>query len=195
MSGTGSEAAVRPLRIVLGVTGSIAAYKAADLTSRLAARGHEVHVVLTRAAAQLVGPATFHPLSGNPVRGELFEAEGSGALGARVEHVGLADRADLVCIAPATAHTIARLALGVADDFLSTLVLAFAGPVLVAPAMNDNMWAHPAVVRNVETLRGFGYHIIEPDSGALACGRTGTGRLADPARIVERIERLGERAG
>jgi phosphopantothenoylcysteine decarboxylase/phosphopantothenate--cysteine ligase len=187
--GAGGEV-VRPLTIVLGVTGSIAAYKAADLTSKLSQRGHDVHVVLTRSASELVTAATFHPLSGNPVQGELFRAETDGG-GARVEHVGLADRADVLCVAPATARTIARLALGLADDFLSTLVLAYTGPVIVAPAMNDNMWAHPAVRRNVETLRGYGYHIIEPEEGELACGRKGAGRLADPARILGKIEELG----
>ncbi|GIW71936.1 MAG: hypothetical protein KatS3mg102_1478 [Planctomycetota bacterium] len=180
----------RPLVVVLGVSGSIAAYKAAELASRLAQRGHQVHVVLTRAAAQLVTPATFYPLTGNPVHGELFAAESAGG-GARVEHVGLAERADVFAIAPATAHTIARLALGLADDFLTTLVLAYRGPVLVAPAMNDQMYAHPAVAHNLETLRRWGYEVIEPEQGALACGRWGAGRLADPQRILARIEALG----
>jgi phosphopantothenoylcysteine decarboxylase/phosphopantothenate--cysteine ligase len=173
--------------IVLGITGSIAAYKAAELASRLAKRGHDVHAVLTRSAAKLVTPATFHPLTGNLVQVEVFD-ESHVSSEARVEHVGLADRADVVAIAPATAHVIARIAAGLADDFLTTLVLAFSGPVVLAPAMNDNMYGHPAVRRNIETLRSFGYRFVDPESGDLACGRSGVGRLADLERIVLAIE-------
>jgi phosphopantothenoylcysteine synthetase/decarboxylase len=174
-------------RIVLGVTGSIAAYKAADLASRLAKRGHDVHAVLTRSAAKLVTPATFHPLTGNAVQVEVFD-EAHGSSEYRVEHVGLADRADVLAIVPATAHVIGKIAAGLADDFLTTLLLAFPGPVVLAPAMNDNMYLHPAVCRNIETLRGFGYVFVDPESGDLACGRSGVGRLADLERIIAAIE-------
>jgi len=178
------------LTIALGVAGSIAAYKAADLASRLVKRGHDVHVVMTRAAKELVTPATFHPLTGNPVLSELWDAA-SIASEYRVEHVGLADRAEVFLLAPATAHVIGRVAHGLADDFLTTLLLAYAGPVVVAPAMNDNMWLHPAVRRNVEALARDGYLFVDPDAGDLACGRTGVGRLAEADRIIAAVEAAG----
>ncbi len=198
----GGEREKAAKRIVLGVTGSIAAYKAAELASQLVRRGHDVTCVLTRAARELVTPATFHPLTANPVYGDLFEREGAaggggGDAGYRVEHVGLADRTDCLAIAPATANTIAKLAHGLADDFLTTLVLAYRGPVVVAPAMNDNMYVHPAVGRNLETLRGFGYAIVDPEEGSLACGRSGVGRLAGYEKIIAAIENaftVGSRA-
>jgi phosphopantothenoylcysteine synthetase/decarboxylase len=180
------------LTVALGVAGSIAAYKAAEIASQLTKRGHDVHVVMTRAATKFVTPATFHPLTGNPVQVELF-GEGGAAGGYRVEHVGLADRASVFAIAPATANVIGKIAAGIADDFLTTLVLAYRGPMLVCPAMDDNMWLHPAVQRNVATLRGFGYGFVEPEEGALASGHVGVGRLADPARIVAAIEALGRK--
>ena len=182
-----TAAAARKLTIVLGVTGSIAAYKGADLASQLTKRGHEVHCVLTPAAAKMVTPATFHPLTGNPVYTDLFD-QGAAASDYRVEHVGLADRADVFAIAPATANTIGKIAAGLASDFLTTLLLAYPGPVVVAPAMNDNMWLHPAVRRNVALLREWGYRFVDPEAGDLACGRTGVGRLASPAKIVAAIE-------
>ncbi len=178
------------LTIVLGISGSIAAYKGADLASRLAKRGHDVHCVLTRAAKELVTPATFHPLTGNPVYSDLWD-QGAAASDYRVEHVGLADRAHVFAIAPCTANTIGKLAAGLADDFLSTLVLAFPGPVVIAPAMNDNMYVHPAVRRNIATLREFGYRFVDPEEGDLACGRSGVGRLADLDKIVAAIEAAG----
>jgi phosphopantothenoylcysteine decarboxylase/phosphopantothenate--cysteine ligase len=178
---------VKKLTVVLGVTGSIAAYKGADLASQLAKRGHDVHCVLTPAAAKMVTPATFHPLTGNPVYTDLFD-QGAAASDYRVEHVGLADRADVFAIAPATANTLAKIACGLAEDFLSTLVLAYPGPVVVAPAMNDNMWVHPAVRRNVAQLREWGYRFVDPEAGDLACGRTGVGRLAALDKIIAAIE-------
>jgi phosphopantothenoylcysteine decarboxylase/phosphopantothenate--cysteine ligase len=181
----------RRLTVILGVAGSIAAYKAADLASQLVKRGHDVHCVLTRAAKELVTPATFHPLTGNPVDRDLFE-QGAAASEYRVEHVGLADRADVFAIAPATANVIGKIAAGLADDFLTTLLLAFAGPVVIAPAMNDHMYAHPAVRRNMATIREFGYHIVEPEAGDLACGRVGIGRLAEGAKILKAIEAAGQ---
>ncbi len=182
-------------RIVLGVTGSIAAYKAAELASRLVKRGHDVHAVLTRAAASLVTPATFHPLTGNPVQVEVFDPAHAITSEYRVEHVGLADTADAIAIAPATANVIAKIAAGIADDFLTTLVLAYPGPLVVAPAMNDNMYCHPAVRRNIETLRSFGVRFVDPESGDLACGRTGIGRLADLDRIIAAIEEAARAPG
>jgi phosphopantothenoylcysteine decarboxylase/phosphopantothenate--cysteine ligase len=173
--------------IILGITGSIAAYKGADLASRLTKRGHDVHVVMTAAATKLVTPATFHAVTGNAVSSDLF-GETAATADARVEHVGLADRADVFAIAPATANTIGKIAAGLAEDFLATMLLAFPGPVVIAPAMNDNMWLHPAVRRNAETLRSFGYRFVEPEAGDLACGRSGVGRLADLEKIVAAIE-------
>jgi phosphopantothenoylcysteine decarboxylase/phosphopantothenate--cysteine ligase len=175
------------LTVVLGVTGSIAAYKAADLASQLGKRGHDVHVVMTRAARELVTPATFHPLTGNPVYSDLFD-QGAAASDYRVEHVGLADRAHVFAIAPATANTLGKLAAGLADDFLSTLLLAFPGPVVIAPAMNDNMYRNAIVQRNIRTLKEIGYRFVDPEEGDLACGRTGVGRLASVAKIIDAIE-------
>jgi phosphopantothenoylcysteine synthetase/decarboxylase len=186
----GGFAPVPPRRnIVLGVTGSIAAFKAAELASQMKKRGHDVTCILTRAAKALVTPATFHPLTANPVYVDLFENEAAGSE-YRVEHVGLADRTDLLVIAPATANVVGKLANGIADDFLTTFVLAYAGKVLVAPAMNDCMYNHPAVRRNLETLRGFGYAIVDPEAGDLACGREGVGRLAEVPRIIHAAEAL-----
>jgi phosphopantothenoylcysteine decarboxylase/phosphopantothenate--cysteine ligase len=179
--------------VVLGVAGSIAAYKAADVASRLAKAGHDVHVVMTRAAKELVTPATFHPLTGNPVLSDLFD-QGAAASEYRVEHVGLADRAEVFLLAPATANVLGKVAHGIADDFLTTLVLAYAGPVVVAPAMNDNMWLHPAVQQNVARLREFGYRFVDPEAGDLACGRSGVGRLAAPERVVAAVEAAGREA-
>lgn len=173
--------------VILGVAGSIAAYKAAEIASQLSRRGHDVHCVLTRAARELVTPATFHPLTGNPVNVDLF-TDANASSEYRVEHVALADRADVFAIAPATANVIGKIAAGIADDFLTTLLLAYTGPVVIAPAMNDNMYGHPAVQRNIETLRSFGYSFVPPESGDLACGRSGIGRLADPLAIVAAIE-------
>lgn len=184
-----ANASNKPLKIVLGVCGSIACYKAADLASQLSQRGHDVHVVLTQAASELVTAATFFPLTGNPVHSALFEAERSGRAG-RVGHIDLADHADIFVVAPATAHTLAKLANGIANDFLSTLLLAYRGPVLVAPAMNTRMWDHPAVQHNAELLRSFGYKLVEPACGQLACGHVGAGRLPEPAELVAAIEAL-----
>jgi phosphopantothenoylcysteine decarboxylase/phosphopantothenate--cysteine ligase len=148
---------------------------------------------MTRSAKELIGAATFHPLTGNPVLSDLFDPAAL-ASEYRVEHVGLADVADVFLLAPATAHVLGRIANGLADDFLTTLLLAYPGPVVVAPAMNDNMWMHPAVRKNVETLRGFGYRFVDPDSGNLACGRTGVGRLAEVDRIIAALEAAGREA-
>jgi phosphopantothenoylcysteine decarboxylase len=172
--------------ILLGVTGGIAAYKAADLASKLAHSGAGLTVVLTRAAERFIGATTFEALTGRPVHRELFEPR-EHFIG---EHIGLARRAGLLVVAPASADFLAKAACGLADDLLSTLVLAFSGPILLAPAMNADMWAKPAVQRNVARLRDDGFHVVDPGSGWLSCGVTGPGRMAEPAEILERINRL-----
>jgi len=169
--------------ILLGVCGSIAAYKAAELASRLTQDGHEVLTVLTRGAVQFVSPLTFQTLTGQPVGTDLFaEAKGS-----KIEHIALARRARLVLIAPATADLIGKLAHGLADDLLTTTVLATTAPVLVAPAMNPAMWLNPVVQENLGALRARGFEIIEPAAGLLACGETGVGRMAEPADMLAAV--------
>lgn len=173
--------------LVLGVTGSIAAYKAVVLLRELTTLGARVSVALTRHAAEFVGPLTFRTLSGRPVLTDLFDPQSPEA----VEHVALAERADAVLVAPATANLIAKAAHGLADDFLTTLLLAARGAVLIAPAMDGAMWAHPAVVANVALLRARGVTVIDPEAGPLASGLRGPGRLAETARIVDALlERL-----
>jgi len=175
-------------RLVVGVTGGIAAYKTAALVSRLVQGGAEVRVVMTRSAGRFIGPATFEALTGRPVLRRMF-GDPDHPLG---PHIDLAD-ADLLCVAPATANFLAKAAHGLADDLLSTVYLAFKGRVLMAPAMNDRMWAHPAVERNVAQLRGDGVQLIGPDAGWLSCRTSGPGRMADPDQILAAIEQiLGE---
>jgi phosphopantothenoylcysteine synthetase/decarboxylase len=172
--------------IVLGVTGSIAAYKAAELVRLMIRRKWDVSVIMTRGAEEFITPLTFQTLSRNPVGTGLFEEKD----GWHPEHISYADRADVLVIAPCTANVIAKLACGLADDLLSCTALATRAPVLIAPAMNDNMWAHPATCANVATLKGRGVHFTEVGSGDLACGRVGEGRLTEPDRIVEAASRL-----
>lgn len=172
--------------IVLGVTGSIAAFKAADLCSKLVQSGHGVSVVLTDSAARLVAPATFEYLSGRPVHRALFGAEGEGD----ISHITLTDKADAVVLAPLTANTIARLASGLADDLLTTLMLAVRSPVLLCPAMNPRMWSHPAVRENIARLQSFGWHLLEPEAGHMACGHVGAGRLVEPPIIQRSLDAL-----
>jgi len=179
----------RPVRVLLGVTGGIAAYKSLELVRLFRKAGWEVRVVMTAAAQKLVGKDSFEALSGNPVAFELFPRKRPRkAVG--VEHVESASWADLVLVAPATANIIGKLAAGVADDLLSTLLLAVpqhtlkSGRVVLSPAMNFNMWDHPAVKTNIDRLRGLGYFVVEPDTGELACGDTGTGRLPDPEVLM-----------
>ena len=166
--------------IVLGVTGSIAAYKAADLASRLVKAGHDVHVVMSANAAEFVAPLTFRTLSRNAVTTGTFDEIDSWCPG----HIALADRADLLLIAPATANVIAKLAHGIADDALTSLALASLAPLLIAPAMNGNMWAHPATRENVARLKSRGAKFLGPEEGLLACGYEGSGRLCDVAEIA-----------
>lgn len=169
----------------MGVTGSIAAYKAAELVSQLTKRGAEVEVVLTRAAQQFISPLTFASLTGRQPWTEMF-APGP----TPIPHIRLAEQAEAVVIAPATAHVIARLAHGWADDLLTTLVLATRAPVIVAPAMNVQMYRHLAVRDNMEQLRALGYHLIAPESGHLACGAVGEGRLPEAQTMVAVLEEV-----
>jgi phosphopantothenoylcysteine decarboxylase/phosphopantothenate--cysteine ligase len=169
-------------RILLGVTGGIAAYKAAELTRLLRGEGAEVRVVMTAAARELVAPLTFQALSGNPVRSDLFDPAHEAAMG----HIELARWAELVLIAPASADVIARLAAGLADDLLTTLCLAADCPLAVAPAMNQAMWRHAATGDNVARLATRGARVWGPAEGAQACGDTGPGRLLEPAELLER---------
>jgi phosphopantothenoylcysteine decarboxylase/phosphopantothenate--cysteine ligase len=167
--------------LILAVTGSIAAYKAAYLLRELTRTGAAVTVVMTAHAREFVAPLTFRTLSGRPVLTDLFDPQEPAA----VEHVALAERADLLLVAPATAHALARAALGLADDFLGTLLLAMRRPVLFAPAMDGGMWEHPAVQAHVVTLRARGHTVLEPDHGDLASGLRGQGRFPEVADIVE----------
>ena len=169
--------------LIVGVTAGIAAYKTAALVSQLVQAGARVTVVLTPAAHEFVGPATFAALTGRPVAQGIFD-DSQYPLGA---HIELARKAELLCVAPATANFLAKAALGIADDLLSTLLLSFTGTVLLAPAMNNEMWAKAAVQRNVEQLRRDGYELIDPEEGWLSCRTRAVGRMAEPERIYEVI--------
>ena len=171
--------------LILGVTGSIAAYKAVYLLRELTRLGASVTVCLSEHAREFVGALTFRTLSGRPVLTNLFDPQSEDA----VEHVALAERADAIVVAPATANLLAKAAHGIADDFLTTLLLAARRPLVIAPAMDGGMWEHPAVVANVATLRGRGAAVLEPDAGALASGLSGKGRFPEPDAIVEAIRR------
>lgn len=175
--------------VVLGVTGGIAAYKAADLTSRMIQRGMRVHVIMTRAAREFVTPRTFLTLSRQPVTTSLWEVPEW-----RPEHVALAQEADLLVIAPCTADMLGKMAHGIADDALSTYVLAHEKPVIVAPAMNPAMWRNAAVQDNVALLRRRGVIFAGPACGHVACGADGEGRMTEPAEILAVIERELERS-
>lgn len=167
--------------IILGVSGGIAAYKAIELLRLFAKAGADVHVVMTGSAREFVGPLTFQTLSGNPVHTELFDLYQESEIG----HISLADRADLVIIAPATANIIGKIANGIADDLLSTTVMATKAPVLFAPAMNVNMWENPIYRANQQALEAHGYFFIEPITGELACGWEGKGKLPDPQYLFD----------
>ncbi|MGO9095404.1 MAG: bifunctional phosphopantothenoylcysteine decarboxylase/phosphopantothenate--cysteine ligase CoaBC [Bryobacteraceae bacterium] len=175
------------MTVILGIGGGIAAYKAAELARALMERGVTVQVVMTRAAQEFVRPLTFAALTARKVITDLFASSGEDTLSSAVEHIRVAQEAQALVVAPATADLLAKFANGLADDFLSTLYLAFTGPVVLAPAMNANMWNHPATRRNIETLRGRGHMVVDPEEGALACGMVGPGRLADPDRIAAAV--------
>jgi phosphopantothenoylcysteine decarboxylase len=166
--------------LLIGVTGGIAAYKTATLVSKLVQAGACVTVIMTRSATKLVTPNTFEALTGRPVATRVF---GPGSH----PHIELAQKADLLCVAPATANILAKAAYGLADDLLSTVLLSFDGPVLMAPAMNTLMWQKPAVQRNVAQLRSDGITLIDPESGYLSCGAIGAGRMAEPEKIFQTI--------
>lgn len=172
--------------LVVGVTGGIAAYKTAMLVSRLVQAGANVSVVMTAAAEQFIGAATFAALTGRPVARAVFD-EAAYPLGA---HIELATRGKLLCVAPATADFLAHAAQGQAPDLLATLYLSFTGPVVIAPAMNCEMWEKPAVQRNVAQLRADGVHIVDPEEGWLSCRRRGVGRMAEPETILARINEV-----
>ncbi|MDR3678072.1 MAG: bifunctional phosphopantothenoylcysteine decarboxylase/phosphopantothenate--cysteine ligase CoaBC [Acidobacteriota bacterium] len=181
------------MRIALGVSGGIAAYKAAELLRLLQEKGLEVQVVMTRNACEFITPLTFAALSGHKVITEMFGgAAGASNVESAIEHIALAQSIDTLVIAPATANVLAKMANGIADDFLTTLCLATKAPLIVAPAMNVNMWDHAATQQNLETLRRRGVRVVNPDDGYLACGMTGAGRLADPQLIAQSVfETLG----
>src|ERR1039457_4292205 len=187
----------RTPRVLVGVCGGVAAYKAADLVRALQQNKVDVRVVMTRAAQEFVQPLTFSSLTGHKVITTMWGEEGQFATGlddprspeetAGIEHISEAQAADAVVIAPATAHVLAKMAHGLADDFLSTMLLATTAPVIVAPAMNVNMWNHPATRANLELLQARGVTVVPPDSGYLACGMTGSGRLADVQTIAQAV--------
>src|SRR5579864_2336981 len=180
------------MNAVLGVGGGIAAYKSAELARALMERGLRVQVVLTTAAEKFITPLTFAALTGRKVITDLFASASSDeTLSSAVEHIAVAQENDILVIAPATADLLARLAHGLANDFLTTTYLAFTGPVVLAHAMNSNMWMHPATQENLAILKSRGHLIIEPEEGLLACGTTGPGRLAEPERIAEVVAGLG----
>src|SRR5450432_3780391 len=174
------------MKIALGVSGGIAAYKAAEIVRLLQDRGIRVQVVMTRAAQEFVRPLTFAALSGEKVITDMFAAgdENAPNIESAVEHIAVAQSVDALLVAPATADVVAKFAQGIANDFLTTLYLATTAPVVLAPAMNVNMWNHPATQANLELLRKRGVKIVEPDEGYLACGMTGPGRLAENEAIV-----------
>lgn len=181
------------MRVALGISGGVAAYKAAELVRRLQQEGLEVQVIMTRNAQEFITPLTFAALTGQKVITEMFGSEAATPnVESAIEHIAVAQRIDLLVVAPATANIIAKLARGVADDFLTTLYLATTAPVIIAPAMNVNMWEHAATKENVEMLRARGVHVVSPDEGYLACGMTGAGRLASVEAIARAVcARLG----
>ncbi|MBS1875514.1 MAG: bifunctional phosphopantothenoylcysteine decarboxylase/phosphopantothenate--cysteine ligase CoaBC [Acidobacteria bacterium] len=179
------------MRVVLGITGGIAAYKAAEVARSLMERGVAVQAVMTAGAQEFVRPLTFAALTGRKVITDMFGSGGADeTLASSVEHIRVAQENDLLLVAPATADVLAKFAHGLADDFLSTLYLAFTGPVAIAPAMNTNMWRHPATQANLEILRKRGHVIVDPGDGLLACGTSGPGRLAEPEAIVAVVDQM-----
>ena len=168
------------MKVVLGVTGSIAAYKACELVRLFVKRGDDVHVVMTEHARSFVTPLTFQTLSRNPVECDMFASPQDW----KPEHVSLASSAELVVVAPATANILAKMVHGIADDLLSSTLLATKAPIVVAPAMNDGMWTNPATQANVASLASRGVRVVQPATGDLACGTSGTGRMAEPTDIL-----------
>ena len=173
-------------KIVIGVTGSIAAYKACELVRLFVKNGDDVHVVMTDHALEFVTPLTFRTLSRNPVQNRMFTEP----LSWKPDHIGLAESADLLVVAPATANILAKMAHGLADDLLSSVALATKAPVLVAPAMNTGMWENPATQANMDTLKARGVRFVQPGDGDLACGTAGVGRMSEPAEIFAAAQAL-----
>ena len=171
-------------KIVLGVTGSIAAYKAAELTRLFIKNGDEVHVIMTEAATKFVSPLTFQTLSQNPVEVDQFAPP----IEWKPEHISLAELADLFVVAPATANTIAKMRYGIADNLLTASLLATKAPIVVAPVMNTGMWANPATQENIAALKTRGVKIVDPDSGELACGSSGKGRMPEAEEIFKECQ-------
>ena len=182
----GGGGAMVGAEILLCVCGGIAAYKAAALTSKLVQGGAGVTVAMTRAARRFVGAVTFQALSGRPVYASQWPGAGSGS----IEHLTLGENADLIVVAPATANILAKMATGIADDLVSSLLLGAACPILIAPAMNTRMWQNPATQRNVDFLRECGHDFVGPESGWQACRAVGPGRMSEPDQILESIQRL-----
>src|SRR5271169_714363 len=178
------------MRITLGVTGGVAAYKAAELVRLLQQDSFTVQVVMTRGAREFITPLTFAALTGQKVITDLFEKSPTGEpnVESAIEHISVAQRTDLLLVAPATADILAKFARGIADDFLTTLYLASTAPVIVAPAMNVNMWNHAATQENIRLLRDRGVTVVTPDEGYLACGMIGPGRLAGQEEIVAAVK-------
>jgi phosphopantothenoylcysteine decarboxylase/phosphopantothenate--cysteine ligase len=176
------------MNVILGVGGGIAAYKSAELVRALVQQGASVQVVMTAGAQEFIRPLTFATLTGRKVITELFPTSPESTLSSAVEHIAVAQENEILAVAPATADLMAKFAHGLADDFLTTLYLAFTGPVVIAPSMNTNMWQHPATTANLEALRRRGHRIVEPEEGYLACGTVGPGRLADPLQVAAAIQ-------
>jgi phosphopantothenoylcysteine decarboxylase/phosphopantothenate--cysteine ligase len=189
MKGSAFSPLIKKMKIALGVTGGVAAYKAAEVVRRLQQEKLDVQVIMTRAAQEFITPLTFAALTGKKVITEMFGAEESGPANVEsaIEHIAVALRIDLLLVAPATADVLGKFAHGIAEDFLGTLYLATKASVVVAPAMNVNMWEHPATQQNLAVLRSRGVYVVDPDEGYLACGMTGAGRLAATEAIAQRV--------
>jgi phosphopantothenoylcysteine decarboxylase/phosphopantothenate--cysteine ligase len=181
-----NSSALKGREIILAVCGGIAAYKSADLCSKLVQLGAGVTVVMTESAQKFIAPLTFEALSARPVRTDAFDLHDS----SDPQHIGLTERADLLLVAPATADIIARTAAGICDDLLSTMICAAACPVVFAPAMNNRMWDNPITQENYQKLQKLGYRFIGPESGWLACRNVGAGRLSEPSSIVDEVVEL-----
>lgn len=190
ISNSGMTKSLKGKTIVVGVCGGIAAYKSCELVRLFIEAGADVHVMMSKSAQQFIGPLTFQTLTGNPCHTELFDLTQE----QEISHIALADRADAMVIAPATANIIAKLAYGLADDLLSTVVLATQAPLVIAPSMNVNMWDNVATQDNVATLKKRGHHMLDPESGYLACGWEGKGRLPDPQVIFDAVRTILEKA-
>ncbi len=184
---TGEGQNIAGVKVLLGVSGAVAAYKAVDLASKLAAAGAEIRTIMTEAACQLIRPKSFEAVTAGPVYTSLWSSQADYKIG----HISLAQWADIIVVVPATANIIAKVANGICDDLLSTVICAcWARPVLLAPAMNENMWANPAVQCNVKAVEQMGFALIGPEKGRLACGAEGTGRMSEPTAILEAIGKM-----